>query len=36
MLEHYLFGVATLKGYKLILKYKDERTKKIVSNEKTK
>lgn len=36
MLEHYLFGVATMKGYKLILKYKEERIKKIVSNEKTK
>ena len=28
ILEHFLFGSASLKGYKLILKYKEERTKK--------
>lgn len=28
IIEHYLYGLATLKGYKLILKYKDQRIKK--------
>lgn len=28
MIEHFLYGVATLKGYKLILKYKQQRLKK--------
>jgi hypothetical protein len=32
----YLFGVASLKGHKLILKYQQERIKKTVSNAKTK
>jgi pheromone shutdown protein TraB len=27
IIEHFLFGVATMKGYKLILKYQQERTK---------
>jgi AcrR family transcriptional regulator len=27
IIEHFLFGVASLKGYKLILKYQQERTK---------
>jgi TetR/AcrR family transcriptional regulator, cholesterol catabolism regulator len=35
IIEHYLYGIATLKGHKLILKYKQERTK-ITSNGKTK
>jgi AcrR family transcriptional regulator len=29
MIEYYLFGIASLKGYKLILKYKQERIKKM-------
>lgn len=28
IIEHFLFGVASMKGYKLILKYKEERLKK--------
>ena len=32
--EHYLFGLATQKGHKLILKYQQERSKKDDSNEK--
>ena len=32
--EHYLFGIASLKGHKLILKYQLERSKKTNSNEK--
>ena len=28
MIEHFLYGLATLKGYKLILKYKQQRLKK--------
>lgn len=32
--EHYLFGIASLKGHKLILKYQQDRTKKTNSNEK--
>jgi TetR/AcrR family transcriptional regulator, cholesterol catabolism regulator len=33
-MEHFLFGLATLKGYKLIVKYKEEQIKKK-TNEKT-
>ena len=33
---HYVFGLVNLKGYKLILKYKQERTKKTVSDAKSK
>ncbi|MEP7277724.1 MAG: TetR/AcrR family transcriptional regulator [Bacteroidota bacterium] len=33
---HYLFGLVNLKGHKLILKYKQERIKKIVSDAKIK
>lgn len=29
VIEHFLFGIASLKGYKLVLKYKEERNKKI-------
>lgn len=36
IIEHYLYGVASLKGHKLILKYKQERIKKKVSNAKIK
>jgi AcrR family transcriptional regulator len=36
ILEHYIYGLVTPKGYKLIQKYKQERTKKISSNAKTK
>lgn len=36
ILEHYVYGLVTPKGYKLIQKYKQERTKKISSNAKTK
>lgn len=32
--EQYLFGIASLKGYKLIKKYQKEREKKIINNEK--
>jgi AcrR family transcriptional regulator len=32
IIEHYLYGLATLKGYKLILKYKQE--KKSITNDK--
>ncbi|MEO6220560.1 MAG: TetR/AcrR family transcriptional regulator [Ginsengibacter sp.] len=32
MIEYYLFGIASLKGYKLILKYKKERIKKEMQN----
>lgn len=35
ILEHFLYGVVSLKGYKLILKYKSERTKKSTHNEPT-
>jgi hypothetical protein len=28
IIEHYLYGLATLKGYKLILKYNEQRLKK--------
>ncbi len=34
ILLHYLFGIANPKGYKLILKYQQERTKKSTSNAK--
>jgi hypothetical protein len=27
-MEHFLFGLSTIKGYKLILKYKEQRSKK--------
>jgi len=33
---HYLYGLVNLKGHKMILKYKQERNKKTVSNAKTK
>jgi AcrR family transcriptional regulator len=33
MMEHFLFGVASLKGHKLILKYQHEREKKLSKNE---
>lgn len=33
LIEQFLFGVASLKGYKLILKYKEERNKKISQDE---
>ena len=29
MIEYYLFGIASLKGYKLILKYQQQRLKSI-------
>ncbi len=32
--EHYVFGLVTAKGHKLILKYQQERTKKLTKNEK--
>jgi AcrR family transcriptional regulator len=32
MIEYFLFGIASLKGYKLILKYKRERQKKELQN----
>lgn len=32
---HFLFGLATIKGHKLITKYEQERTKKTNTNEKT-
>ena len=32
--EHYLFGIASLKGHKLILKYQHNRSKNTLSNEK--
>lgn len=32
VIEHYLFGIASLKGYKLILKYKEERNHKITAS----
>jgi AcrR family transcriptional regulator len=32
MIEYFLFGIASLKGYKLILKYKKERSKKELQN----
>lgn len=35
IIEHYLYGVSTLKGYKLILKYNEQRLKKL-SYEETK
>ncbi|MEP6616683.1 MAG: TetR/AcrR family transcriptional regulator [Ginsengibacter sp.] len=33
--EYYLFGISTIKGYKLINKYQFERTKKMNQNEKS-
>lgn len=36
IMEHYVYGVVTPKGYKLIQKYKQERTKNLISNAKTK
>lgn len=33
MMDHYLFGLATEKGYKLILKYKQQREKKLIKYE---
>jgi AcrR family transcriptional regulator len=33
IMEHFLFGVASLKGHKLILKYQQEREKKLSKNE---
>ncbi len=36
VIEHFLFGIASLKGYKLILKYKADRTKKTAHDGKTK
>jgi TetR/AcrR family transcriptional regulator, cholesterol catabolism regulator len=27
LMEHYLFGIASIKGHKMILKYKEERNK---------
>ncbi|MEO6315804.1 MAG: TetR/AcrR family transcriptional regulator [Chitinophagaceae bacterium] len=36
IIVHYLFGLVNMKGYKLILKYKQERTKKTVSDAKIK
>jgi TetR/AcrR family transcriptional regulator, cholesterol catabolism regulator len=34
LIEHYLFGLVTLKGYKLVLKYKNQRLKKSTLHEK--
>lgn len=36
IIEHYVYGLASPKGYKLIQKYKQERTKKLPINAKTK
>jgi AcrR family transcriptional regulator len=36
LILHYLFGLVNAKGYKLILKYKQERTKKTISDAKIK
>jgi TetR/AcrR family transcriptional regulator, cholesterol catabolism regulator len=36
LILHYLYGLVNIKGCKMILKYKQDRTKKIVSNAKTK
>ncbi|HEY8388305.1 MAG TPA: TetR/AcrR family transcriptional regulator [Parasegetibacter sp.] len=33
LLEHYLFGLATVRGHKLIVKYKEERIKKSAQND---
>ena len=33
IMEHFLYGVASLKGHKLILKYQQEREKKFSKNE---
>jgi len=34
ILLHYLYGITNPKGYKLILKYQQERTKKLTSDAK--
>jgi len=36
IIEHFVYGLASPKGYKLIQKYKHERTQKLPSNAKTK
>ncbi len=36
LILHYLFGLVNMKGYKMILAYKQERTKKTISDAKTK
>ena len=36
IIEHFVYGLATIKGHKLIQKYKHERTQKLPSNAKTK
>lgn len=36
LILHYLFGLVTMKGYKMILSYKQERTKKTISDAKIK
>lgn len=36
LILHYLFGLVNMKGYKMILTYKQERTKKTISDAKTK
>jgi TetR/AcrR family transcriptional regulator, cholesterol catabolism regulator len=36
VIDLFLFGLVTMKGYKIILKYKQERTKKTLSNAKIK
>ncbi|MEJ7767162.1 MAG: TetR/AcrR family transcriptional regulator [Chitinophagaceae bacterium] len=36
LIEQFVFGVASLKGYKLILRYKEERNKNILQDEKGK
>ncbi|MBA2562510.1 MAG: TetR/AcrR family transcriptional regulator, partial [Chitinophagaceae bacterium] len=33
LIEYYLFGVASLKGYKLILRYQQENLKKLQQDE---
>jgi hypothetical protein len=35
IIEHFVFGIASLKGYKLILKYQQKRTKNIHQYENT-
>jgi hypothetical protein len=34
IMENFLYGLATIKGYKLIVKYRNELTKKLSANEK--
>ncbi len=36
LILHYLYGLVNMKGYKMILKYKQDRTKKTLSNAKIK